>query len=681
MGSKAMPTRREFSRLEAAGRVKQIAFTKNHAAADIERLLLFHFPCLVDLDLTRLRFITSYDKGHAMSVVFRHIPSGEEIMAQFTQGPKQKVYIYWKGPASVNLDDALPSSSTATSSTLPSTVTPTASTSSNPIPSVSLIPSSTLSTPVPTSTISSPVASFNSTGVNQPALATTMSRPSNGRETRRYLEHLAAGDNRPAVSLRTSDDDDNDDAVFMQSVFSDDVIEIDPPAINNFPVETPTSMESSTAKGYKGSPFYGSGLKGGLVVEDISSSGLGGSSNRVSRVDEVAECQKMLQRGNERTAMLPFLIHSFEELCWQAREDNKGMIVVLLNSRRKGDANRGTLLRILHNVESRHDNNWLFWVADSWSSDGRKVFHTHGGDQRRDRLLFLTPSTGRNATLLGEIADTETDTCDAVLQNIMARAALHITDEHQQREQYVKWRKERKEQEEELSALQKKHKREKQECKESEKPKVTASEKDETVKCYPCDDHDATVHKIREDREKRVSPEPEEGTTIILRFKDQKLSRKFAKNAMFQEVYDWAGAMSTMPLHFTIQRRSEVVLHEHHIKRQEVLDIYEREENEVKRLLNSQVSFKGNLPCDVQEILETTADEKQYQENKKQVDREQRVMKTKEGKQQEEKTEKSRETDCCSVSELQQEPGVDSKRKKKKEKRSGSQRKKIKKIP
>ena len=73
--------------------------------------------------------------------------------------------------------------------------------------------------------------------------------------------------------------------------------------------------------------------------------------------------------------------------------------------------------------------------------------------------------------------------------------------------------------------------------------------------------------------------------------------------------------------------------------------------------------------------------EKQNQENEKQVDREQRVMKNKEGKQQEEKTEKSRETDCCSVSELQQEPGVDSKRKKKKEKRSGSQRKKNKKIP
>lgn len=63
--------------------------------------------------------------------------------------------------------------------------------------------------------------------------------------------------------------------------------------------------------------------------------------------------------------------------------------------------------------------------------------------------------------------------------------------------------------------------------------------------------------------------------------------------------------------------------------------------------------------------FEMSCREKQNQEKKKQVDREQRVMKNKEGKQQEEKTEKSRETDCCSVSELQQEPGVDSKRKKK----------------
>lgn len=170
--TRAMPNRNEFNRLRAAGRVKEIAFTKNHTATDMQQLLLFHFPSLVDLDLSRwvlfcafpeeiysgwlwstawafiekrlsryteyrrpgkrdsrkrldatwrsclhrrgfnmsgnkiaffffswisLRFITSYDKGHAMSVVFRYIPNGVEIMAKFTQGPKQKVYMHWKG--------------------------------------------------------------------------------------------------------------------------------------------------------------------------------------------------------------------------------------------------------------------------------------------------------------------------------------------------------------------------------------------------------------------------------------------------------------------------------------------------------------------------------------------------------------------------------------------------------
>lgn len=61
------------------------------------------------------------------------------------------------------------------------------------------------------------------------------------------------------------------------------------------------------------------------------------------------------------------------------------------------------------------------------------------------------------------------------------------------------------------------------------------------------------------------------------------------------------------------------------------------------------------------------------------MDRVERVMENEEGKQQEEKAQKNRETDRCSVSELQQEPGVDIKRKKKKEKRSGSQRKKFRK--
>ena len=47
------------------------------------------------------------------------------------------------------------------------------------------------------------------------------------------------------------------------------------------------------------------------------------------------------------------------------------------------------------------------------------------------------------------------------------------------------------------------------------------------------------------------------------------------------------------------------------------------------------------------------------------MDRVERVVENKEGEQEEEKAEKNRETNRGSVNELQQEPGVDSKRRKK----------------
>jgi len=41
-------------------------------------------------------------------------------------------------------------------------------------------------------------------------------------------------------------------------------------------------------------------------------------------------------------------------------------------------------------------------------------------------------------------------------------------------------------------------------------------------------------------------------------------------------VYDWAGAIEALPLHFTLQRRHEVVQHEHPITERQILDVYER---------------------------------------------------------------------------------------------------------
>lgn len=230
------------------------------------------------------------------------------------------------------------------------------------------------------------------------------------------------------------------------------------------------------------------------MEEDFSWFGLGGSSSRVCREDEVVKCQQLLQMGGENTAMLPFLIHHFEELCWQARAENKGMIVVLVNSRQRGVAQRGAMLRILHKMECGHRKNWLFWVTETWSSEGRKVFHAYGGDQKKDRILFLVPSTSRNATLLGEIADTETDTHDDILGNIIERAALHITEEGQQREQYAKWRQERKDQDEELE------------------------------------------NEIRKARELRISEEPQSGRQIkVIDLEGKQWMRKFKETACFQE--------------------------------------------------------------------------------------------------------------------------------------------------
>ncbi|XP_044166676.1 DEAD-box ATP-dependent RNA helicase 42-like isoform X3 [Acropora millepora] len=150
---------------------------------------------------------------------------------------------------------------------------------------------------------------------------------------------------------------------------------------------------------------------------------------------------------------------------------------------------------------------------------------------------------------------------------------------------------------------------------------------------------------------------------------------------MFQEVYDWAGAMSAMPLHFTFQRRSEVVLHNQPNERHEVLDIYDR------------VSFKGNQPTDVQSELETTSTDVQselettfnakFNESGRDLKTtgskrklEQQVYQKE--KDNENKEEERGEKSKNMISSKEQETRVDSKKRRKKEKRSGSRRKKVK---
>lgn len=47
------PTKKEFEKLEKAGRAKDLAFTKNNTARDMQRILLANLPTLTGLDLSK----------------------------------------------------------------------------------------------------------------------------------------------------------------------------------------------------------------------------------------------------------------------------------------------------------------------------------------------------------------------------------------------------------------------------------------------------------------------------------------------------------------------------------------------------------------------------------------------------------------------------------------------------
>ena len=50
---KAASSKSALLKLKDMGRVKEIAFTKNHSSAEIRQLLTSHFPTLGNLDMTR----------------------------------------------------------------------------------------------------------------------------------------------------------------------------------------------------------------------------------------------------------------------------------------------------------------------------------------------------------------------------------------------------------------------------------------------------------------------------------------------------------------------------------------------------------------------------------------------------------------------------------------------------
>ncbi|XP_074630672.1 uncharacterized protein LOC141889311 [Acropora palmata] len=90
-----------------------------------------------------------------------------------------------------------------------------------------------------------------------------------------------------------------------------------------------------------------------------------------------------------------------------------------------------------------------------------------------------------------------------------------------------------------------------------------------------------------------------------------KYTERFRKKRTYakadpKEVYDWVGSSNRMPLYFTIQRGSTVVKHTERLQSNEVLDISERDEDEMKVTLNnSEVSFLGQFQDSKEGLSET----------------------------------------------------------------------------
>ncbi|XP_068723776.1 uncharacterized protein [Montipora capricornis] len=211
--------------------------------------------------------------------------------------------------------------------------------------------------------------------------------------------------------------------------------------------------------GILGTPFYTEGTKVGTVQEDLSPQGLGefaflvypeDSSNLPSRTNEVIRLeQRLLAACKGEDTFLPcFLVNSFHKLCWQAREVNKPMGIILLNPTKENMAIREGIVRALRWLNSQNQQ-WLFWVAETSSVNGRLVCSMFSVRNTEDSMLFLLPSTTWKPTLVKQLHDsnlTEIDIQDRLSEDVLEKTCDALKVLSAQREQLGKFRAEREEQ-------------------------------------------------------------------------------------------------------------------------------------------------------------------------------------------------------------------------------------------
>lgn len=142
----------------------------------------------------------------------------------------------------------------------------------------------------------------------------------------------------------------------------------------------------------------------GYVTDDFTTAGvMSDDHNILSRTSEVLQCLEVLNEGCDgETVLLPFLTHTFEEICWQAYDDRRAIVIVLFNSHNQSQF-RGTMLSVLQKVQERStQHDWYFWAAETTSKSGKRVLDMYGNGTD-DQLIFLAPSTQQTPVFVDRI--------------------------------------------------------------------------------------------------------------------------------------------------------------------------------------------------------------------------------------------------------------------------------------
>ncbi|XP_044175899.1 serine-rich adhesin for platelets-like isoform X2 [Acropora millepora] len=619
----AVPGKLENTRLENAGRVKEISFTKNCSASRIGRLLESSFSSLAGQDLSRLEFIASYSKGHSMAVVAKGLLNGEDLMKLYGGTRKKKVFLYL-APVSVSSTSTVTTSSLMPISSSNSTFTPTsaylvASTStstSSIVTSLSISTTSTITTSIPTSTSTSSTSSIASATSTSPSTSSTPSvitsmpiststsfssstpasasvpsidqdqvdfpsqftPPVGGAATRRYLTMLAGAG---GSTIPVYDDSDSDDQI--EDVCSDQFN-------NNWSV-VHLSSDNEDLGNDALSELEGGQEElrlNGYVTEDLSTPGVTSGDEFVSRLSEMLSCLEML--GNESQVItLSFLPHSFEEFIWQGTEDNTVMVAVLLKPS-SSSANQDRcqkMITVLSDMKTSFCNCY-FWIADIESMEAEKVKSKYAFKQLECAVLVLAPSLSKNKPQLVESFEGY-DIDAKQFEEAILLSQQFCSSIREERKKLEEWRLDRWEQDQELKEMDNRDDAEVHEKDDGNDVEVQASDDEEEAK-------------IRLARQNRLLPCQSGGSLIKACWGDQMFQRHFSKQALYQEVYDWLGSMAALPLYFSLYHPLDKtpIKHDEPIRGSERLYLHELTKNEAETVFNQTVSDAFSISIVVQ---------------------------------------------------------------------------------